>query len=92
MPRWEKPRPSFFKYNINAAFFKNERIIGTGFVFRDEYGKFVVCRTRMWHGLYEVKEGEAFGLLEALSWIHGGGYKRFCSKQTPKKWLMLSSC
>lgn len=45
-------------------------------VLRDDQGAFVACRTLMVSGLYKVPEGEAMGLLEALSWIKQMGLSK----------------
>ncbi|KAL8513625.1 hypothetical protein ACS0TY_012926 [Phlomoides rotata] len=38
-------------------------------VLRNEFGEVCVCRCSLVEGLYAVDVGEAFGVLEALSWI-----------------------
>ncbi|XP_073015730.1 uncharacterized protein [Primulina eburnea] len=69
LTEWRKPQYPFLKCNVDAAFFADTRSMGFGMVARDNEGKCIGCRTMVKEGLYEVKEGEAMGLREALSWI-----------------------
>ncbi|KAH6837267.1 Di-glucose binding protein with Kinesin motor domain-containing protein [Perilla frutescens var. hirtella] len=42
---------------------------GVSVVLRDDHGTFITARTCHFYGQIQVEEGEAIGLLEALSWI-----------------------
>ncbi|XP_075473866.1 uncharacterized protein LOC142504911 [Primulina tabacum] len=66
---WRKPQYQFLKCNVDATFFTETRSMRFGMVVRDTEGKCIGCRSMVMEGLYEVKEGEAMGLCEALSWI-----------------------
>ncbi|XP_075504615.1 uncharacterized protein LOC142542052 [Primulina tabacum] len=66
---WRKPQYPFLKCNVDVAFFTETRSMGFGMVVRDTEGKCIGCRSMVMEGLYEVKEGEAMELREALSWI-----------------------
>ncbi|XVF40504.1 hypothetical protein PTKIN_Ptkin01aG0118600 [Pterospermum kingtungense] len=54
-------------FEKSSSLFKGA--IGIGMVLRDEYGLFRAGRTVLKSGLMAVKEGEAFGLFEALLWV-----------------------
>ncbi|KAL8500700.1 hypothetical protein ACS0TY_020329 [Phlomoides rotata] len=56
---WHKPPPSHIKINVDA---------GVGMVVRDEEGGFLMGRSLVSQGLMEVDEGEAWGVLEVMSW------------------------
>ncbi|XP_073137113.1 uncharacterized protein [Henckelia pumila] len=73
---WRKPQAHFLKCNVDAAFFTKTKIMGFGMVVRDTEGKCVGYRSMIVEGLCEVKEGEAMGLREALSWIRGMKFNR----------------
>ncbi|XP_073119899.1 uncharacterized protein [Henckelia pumila] len=75
---WHKPDKTFLNYNVDAAFFKEEHKIGIGCLVRDEEGKVLICRTKVMHGVADVKEGEAMGLLEAILWVQSLGWKKVC--------------
>ncbi|XVF75626.1 hypothetical protein PTKIN_Ptkin13bG0201900 [Pterospermum kingtungense] len=45
------------------------RKIGFGMILRDDGGSLIACRTKWINGLCRSKEGEAMGIVEALSWI-----------------------
>ena len=74
--KWQKPHPSFLKCNVDAAFLSSYQRTGVGMILRDEAGQFVACATTVLHRLHEVREGEAIGLKEALSWVKGLGYQK----------------
>ena len=50
--------------------------MGLGMVLRDDAGCFLDCSTLKFEGFYNVKEGEAMGLPEALSWVKNMGYQK----------------
>ncbi|XP_073035374.1 uncharacterized protein [Primulina eburnea] len=66
---WIPPPIGTVKCNIDAAFFEDINSAGVSMVVRDVEGRFITARTTLIKGLRCVKEGEAIGLLEALSWI-----------------------
>ncbi|KAK6121712.1 hypothetical protein DH2020_044546 [Rehmannia glutinosa] len=71
--------PSIFpilKCNVDATFCSDRRITGFGMVIRDSNGMFIACRTATRDGLLDVREREAFGLLDALSWVRNLGYQQ----------------
>ncbi|XP_073017389.1 uncharacterized protein [Primulina eburnea] len=75
-PDWHKPPRLAIKCNVDAAFFPVDQKIGIGCILRNENGKFLRCRTCVIVGAFSVKEGEAMGLLEALSWVRRLGLKK----------------
>ncbi|KAK6157301.1 hypothetical protein DH2020_011549 [Rehmannia glutinosa] len=68
-PLWHKPPSLSFKCNVDAAIFQKENMVGFGMILRNDMAEFVVCRTTCLQGIPSVKEAEAMGLKEALSWI-----------------------
>ncbi|KAK6164785.1 hypothetical protein DH2020_001649 [Rehmannia glutinosa] len=66
---WHKPTQNHFKCNVDAAVFQREQMTGFGMVIRNDMAEFVACRTLCIHGVMCVKEAEAMGLKEALSWV-----------------------
>ncbi|EEF51084.1 conserved hypothetical protein [Ricinus communis] len=42
----------------------------------DDSGHFITCAFRVMNGVFEVREGEAVGLREALSWVKNLGYHK----------------
>ncbi|XP_073305818.1 uncharacterized protein [Primulina huaijiensis] len=56
------------KCNVDAALFKEQRAVGFGTVVRDSTGNFMVSKTCVTRGLFEVKEAEALALLDAIHW------------------------
>ncbi|KAK6121841.1 hypothetical protein DH2020_044454 [Rehmannia glutinosa] len=67
--RWRKPKPMFFKCNVDAALRFDRNTTGIGMIIRDDKGEFVVARTITYPGVFAPKEAEAIGVREALSWI-----------------------
>ncbi|XP_075492415.1 uncharacterized protein LOC142530463 [Primulina tabacum] len=72
--RWTPPLIGAVKCNIDAAFFEDIKSAGISMVVRDEEGRLLMARTNLIKVLRCVKEGEAIGLLEALSWIRNSDY------------------
>ncbi|KAL8496459.1 hypothetical protein ACS0TY_020248 [Phlomoides rotata] len=50
--------------------------MGVGMVVRDDDGSFVVYRTFLVDGLFDVDEGETMTLYEALQWLHNLGFEK----------------
>ncbi|XP_073294606.1 uncharacterized protein [Primulina huaijiensis] len=73
---WHPPPESFVKCNIDAAFPNGADVTGLGMVLRNDSGGFIGCRSSVYYGKLDVKEGEAMGLLEAISWGHTMGYQK----------------
>ncbi|XP_073022726.1 uncharacterized protein [Primulina eburnea] len=73
---WHKPPRLYIKCNVDAAFFPSDQKIGIGCILRDENGMLLRCRSCVVAGMFSVKEGEAMGLLEALSWVRRLGLKK----------------
>ncbi|XP_073024188.1 uncharacterized protein [Primulina eburnea] len=66
--RWTKPPDPYVKCNVNAAMFKEHRAVGFGAVVRDSTWEFMVSKTSVKQGMFEVKEAEALALLDAIAW------------------------
>ncbi|XP_073271213.1 uncharacterized protein [Primulina huaijiensis] len=66
--RWTKPPEPSMKCNVDTALFKEQRAVGFGTVVRDSMGNFMVSKTCVTCGLFDVKEAEALALLDAFKW------------------------
>ncbi|XP_073271465.1 uncharacterized protein [Primulina huaijiensis] len=66
--RWTKPPDPYVKCNVDATLFNEHQAVGFGFVVRDSAGEFMVSKTSVNYGLFEVKEAEALALLDAIAW------------------------
>ncbi|KAK6164619.1 hypothetical protein DH2020_001483 [Rehmannia glutinosa] len=84
---WRKPIFPFMKCNVDAALNHNSNYTGIGMILRDDQGDFVVARTMWFPGLFTVREAEAMGVREALSWIHGLGI-RHVEVETDAKYVI----
>ncbi|XP_075485321.1 uncharacterized protein LOC142525036 [Primulina tabacum] len=73
---WTPPPSGTVKCNIDAAFFDDIKSAGISMVVRNDEGRFLMARTNLIKGLCCVREGEAIGLLEALSWIRNSNYPK----------------
>ncbi|KAK6144752.1 hypothetical protein DH2020_021572 [Rehmannia glutinosa] len=76
MSRWKKPDFPYMKCNVDAAISQQRKLRGIGMILRNDQGDFVVARTIYFPGIYAVREAEAIGVREALSWIHGLGIRQ----------------
>ncbi|XP_075499853.1 uncharacterized protein LOC142538416 [Primulina tabacum] len=65
---WKRPPTGFMKCNVDAAIFRETRLIGYAAVVRDSKGEFMVCRMLKFQGSIEVREAEAKALLDAITW------------------------
>ncbi|KAK6120766.1 hypothetical protein DH2020_045494 [Rehmannia glutinosa] len=74
--KWQKPTFSYPKCNIDASICRSSKQTGIGMVVRDDMGVFVVARCITFQGCYQIKEAEAIGVREALSWITNLGLKK----------------
>ncbi|KAL8537721.1 hypothetical protein ACS0TY_012751 [Phlomoides rotata] len=59
--------------NVDASFFEHLSLTGAGVIVRDDEGEFVLCKTITRHCIMSVDEGEAWALLQALSWVSNLG-------------------
>ncbi|XP_019190793.1 PREDICTED: uncharacterized protein LOC109185268 [Ipomoea nil] len=73
---WSPPPPGYYKLNIDVSMDFEHRRMGYGWILRDEEGVVMGAATTMIEGIYSVKEAEAIGAPEALSWIKRGGWPR----------------
>ncbi|KAK6157968.1 hypothetical protein DH2020_005282 [Rehmannia glutinosa] len=72
--QWQKPTFPFLKCNVDASLCMNSKSTGVGMVLRNDEGDFLVARTMVFHGQFQIREAEAIGVREALSWIIGMGF------------------
>ncbi|XP_031095050.1 uncharacterized protein LOC115999334 [Ipomoea triloba] len=73
---WQPPPTGYYNMNIDVSMDINRRCMGFGWVIRDDYGKIVGVLMSRVSGLYSIKEAEAMGAREALSWINKKGWTR----------------
>ncbi|KAL8516700.1 hypothetical protein ACS0TY_015092 [Phlomoides rotata] len=73
---WHKPHMSFCKLNVDVTLFYDIYEMGIGMAIHDENDTFVGGRSLVVPGIYMVDEGEAMGLLEALSLLKQLGLQR----------------
>ncbi|KAL8472219.1 hypothetical protein ACS0TY_029440 [Phlomoides rotata] len=66
---WLPPSIGSWKLNVDATFFKETQQTGIGMAIRDENGAFVMGRTKIFTGCFDVDVGEALGFYEAFSWL-----------------------
>ncbi|XVE74733.1 hypothetical protein DITRI_Ditri12bG0041700 [Diplodiscus trichospermus] len=73
---WNAPSVGFVKCNVDAACFSAEKIVSFGICLRNENGRVLACRTKWRKAAVSIKEGEAMGLYESLTWVTpmGMGY------------------
>ncbi|KAK6148628.1 hypothetical protein DH2020_019540 [Rehmannia glutinosa] len=71
--KWQKPEFPYLKCNVDASICSLSKATGFGMVIRNDAGEFLAARTLSVQGQYQIKEVEAIGLKEALSWIIGLG-------------------
>lgn len=62
------PPEGFVKIQVDAGLFKDELVTGIGMVLSDGEGHFVAARTVTRDRLMRVADGEAWGVVEALTW------------------------
>ena len=66
---WEKPEFGWVKCNVDAAVFASQGRIGLGRVIRNSDGGFLAARCVGRFGTFGLREVEALGIREALSWL-----------------------
>ena len=74
--RWSAPPVGMLKCNVDVAFLPSYQQTGLGMILWNVEGQFVACATTIFNSLTEVREGEALGLHEALSWVKRLGYQQ----------------
>ena len=65
---WSRPLGGRWKFNLDAAMFRDLSAIGLGMVMRRNDGQFYACKTLLLPLSCSVKEAEALALYEALLW------------------------
>lgn len=73
---WSAPPLAYLKVNIDVAMDFEHRCMGFGWVVRDHEGVVQGVVMKKVVGLYSVKEAEAMGAREALSWIKRKGWNK----------------
>ena len=71
---WQRPPTGFVKCNIDAVVFHDKGKLSWGIVVCDSQGLFLHVASRLVDGIFQVRELEALGLREALSWIKNMGF------------------
>lgn len=88
--RWQAPRSSWIKINVDAAIFADIGAIGIGGVVRDEHGEFIRAMCKQMTGSWSPREAEALSLKEILCWMKQFGFAR-CIVETDSK-LLADAC
>ncbi|XP_019160043.1 PREDICTED: uncharacterized protein LOC109156647 [Ipomoea nil] len=73
---WRPPPLGCYKLNIDVALDFDAHSMGFGWLLRDAAGVVMGAAISMIKGIYFVKEAEAIGAREALSWIKKNGWSR----------------
>lgn len=73
---WQPPPTGFLKMNIDVAMDAQRRRMGFGWVICDEESRVQGVFMLKLEGLYSVREAEAMGAREALSWLKRKGRSR----------------
>ena len=68
---WEKPKFGWVKCNVGVAIFSSQGKIEFGCVLQNSEGVFLAARCAGMVGNFGVREAEALGIQEALSWLKG---------------------
>ncbi|XP_019151923.1 PREDICTED: uncharacterized protein LOC109148642 [Ipomoea nil] len=71
---WSPPLSDYCKLNIDVAMDFGRSRMGFGWILRDSEGIVKGAAMSMMVGIYSVKEAEAIGAREALSWIKKKGW------------------
>lgn len=66
--KWHAPPLGYFKITVDASFYKEELRSVIGRVLRGDDENFVEACTMVLSGLLRVDEGEAWGVLKAITW------------------------
>ena len=74
--RWQRAPIGFVKCNIDATVFHDEGKSSWGIVVRDSQGLFLYVASQLMDDIFQVRELEALGLREALSWIKNLGFNQ----------------
>ena len=73
---WEKPRETWLKCNVDAAFHDRNHITSFACCVRDSRGQFIRAQTKWQRANMTVLEGEAVALLEALHFADANRWDR----------------
>ncbi|XP_019177735.1 PREDICTED: uncharacterized protein LOC109172940 [Ipomoea nil] len=73
---WSPPPPHYLKINIDVAMDFEHCRMGYGWILRDAAGVVKGAATSTIQGIYSVREAEAIGAREALSWIKNKGWSQ----------------
>ena len=67
---WSPLQQNYFKWNLDAATFSDNKSFGAGACLRDSKGNFMKAITFNVSGMPSPKEAEVWALSKAISWIH----------------------
>ncbi|XP_031127561.1 uncharacterized protein LOC116029654 [Ipomoea triloba] len=73
---WQPPLHDFWKINVDVAMDYVNYRMGFGWVVRGGEGEVVGVGWRLVRGVFSVREAEAVGVREVLSWVKGKGWER----------------
>ncbi|WJX23528.1 hypothetical protein P8452_12731 [Trifolium repens] len=84
LPRWQRPRPYWWKCNVDASFTQNPSITGWGWCIRNSNGSFIAAGTNSRKHNFTVPEGEALAILEALRVASSRGWSNIIFESDSK--------
>ncbi|PNX61250.1 cytochrome p450, partial [Trifolium pratense] len=74
--RWQAPDPGWYKCNVDAGFHQAINKTSTGWVLRDDMGRFVMAETTWMEGNCSIMEGECIALIKALEKLSQRGVSK----------------
>ncbi|PNX71244.1 ribonuclease H, partial [Trifolium pratense] len=74
--RWQTPDPGWYKCNVDAGFHQAINKTSTGWVLRDDRGRFVMAETTWMEGNCSIMEGESIALIKALETLSQRGISK----------------
>jgi ribonuclease HI len=83
-PRWQRPRPDWWKCNVDASFIQGPYATGLGWCIRNSNGSFIVAGTNSHKHHFTVPEGEALAILEALRVASSRGWSNIIFESDSK--------
>lgn len=67
--KWHPPQELFVEMNVKRGFLRGEMQMGIGYVLRDWNGECIAMHIHHHMELLSAREGEAWGVYEALCWV-----------------------
>jgi ribonuclease HI len=74
LPLWQQPPHGYYKCNVDASFYNLAASTGWGWVLRDAHGGFILAGSNTLPTTFNVIEGEALALMEAMKEVIQRGF------------------